>query len=57
MTLVVAIQQGLSRLWRSDRTLTATALLMLGGQCSQRDRFQRPSFSEILTELASDGVV
>jgi hypothetical protein len=30
MTLVVAIQQGLSRLWRSDRTLTATALLMLG---------------------------
>src|SRR4029453_10941221 len=30
MTLVAAIQQGLSRLWRSDRTLTATALLMLG---------------------------
>ncbi len=30
MTLVAAIQQGLSRLWRSDRTLTAAALLMLG---------------------------
>ena len=30
MTLVAAIQPGLSRLWRSDRTLTAAALLMLG---------------------------
>lgn len=30
MTLAAAIQQGLSRLWRSDRTLTAAALLMLG---------------------------
>lgn len=30
MTLVAAIQQGLSRLWRSDRTLTASAVLMLG---------------------------
>ena len=30
MALVTAIQQGLSRLWRSDRTLTASALLMLG---------------------------
>src|SRR5262245_25298809 len=31
MTPVAAIQQGLSRLWRSDRALTATGLLMLGG--------------------------
>lgn len=30
MTLVTRIQQGLGRLWRSDRTLTASALLMLG---------------------------
>ena len=30
MTLVTAIHQGLSRLWHSDRTLTAAALLMLG---------------------------
>jgi hypothetical protein len=30
MTLVSAIQQGLSRLWKSDQTLTAAALLMLG---------------------------
>lgn len=30
MTLVKRIQQGLGRLWRSDRTLTASALLMLG---------------------------
>jgi hypothetical protein len=29
MTAVAAIQQGLSRLWRSDRTLTASGLLML----------------------------
>ena len=30
MTLVGATQQGLSRLWRADRTLTVAALLMLG---------------------------
>jgi len=30
MTSVTAIQQGLSRVWRSDRALTATGLLMLG---------------------------
>jgi hypothetical protein len=30
MTPVAAIQQGLRRLWKSDRTLTASALLMLG---------------------------
>jgi hypothetical protein len=30
MILVAAIQHGLSRVWRSDRTLTASALLMLG---------------------------
>lgn len=30
MTLVTAIQPGLSRLWRSERTLTASAVLMLG---------------------------
>jgi hypothetical protein len=30
MTVVETMQQGLSRLWRSDRTLTASALLMLG---------------------------
>lgn len=30
MTLVAAIHTGLSRLWKSDRTLTASALLMLG---------------------------
>jgi len=30
MTLVAPIRQGLSRLWQSDRTLTASALLMLG---------------------------
>lgn len=29
MTLVAAIQQAFSRLWKSDRTLTASALLML----------------------------
>ena len=29
MTLVTLIQQGLSRVWTSDRTLTASALLML----------------------------
>jgi hypothetical protein len=30
MTPVAAIQNGLSRTWRSDKTLTASALLMLG---------------------------
>jgi len=30
MIVVTAIHQGLSRLWKSDRTLTASALLMLG---------------------------
>ena len=30
MTPIRAIQQGLSRLWKSDRALTAAALLMLG---------------------------
>ena len=30
MTLVTTIQQGLSRVWKSDRVLTASALLMLG---------------------------
>ena len=30
MALVAAIQHGLKRVWRSDRTLTASALLMLG---------------------------
>ena len=30
MTLVAAIHHGLRRVWRSDRTLTASALLMLG---------------------------
>ena len=30
MTLVTAVQQGLSRVWKSDRTLTASAVLMLG---------------------------
>jgi hypothetical protein len=30
MTLVTTIQQGLSRVWKSDRTLTASAVLMLG---------------------------
>jgi hypothetical protein len=30
MTLVAAIQHGLSRVWRSDKILTASALLMLG---------------------------
>jgi hypothetical protein len=30
MTLIAAIRQGLGRLWRTDRTLTASALLMLG---------------------------
>ncbi len=30
MALVAAIHQAFSRLWRSDRTLTASALLMLG---------------------------
>ena len=29
MTLVAPIQHGLSRLWRSDKALTASALLML----------------------------
>ena len=29
MTSVTAIQQGLSRMWKSDRTLTASALLMV----------------------------
>jgi hypothetical protein len=31
MTLATAIQQGLSRVWKSDRALTASALLMLAG--------------------------
>lgn len=30
MTLVTGFQEGLSRLWKSDRTLTASAWLMLG---------------------------